>query len=199
MKDNNLKIEYIRTGALTPYENNTRKHAEEDINEIMLSIQHFGFNDPIGIWSDKNIIIEGHGRLVAAKRLGIKEVPCIRLDHLTDEERKAYGIIHNKTAELSRWDFEKLDAEIEALGMREFPSFADLDKKLEEDPDASQEEERQKIFTFETVEAQYQIVMRVVDYIEKNIPMEHTFGNKNKKSNAIFEGVYLWMQSQGLI
>ena len=199
MKENNLKIEYLRTGSLTPYENNTRKHTEEDINEIMLSIQHFGFNDPIGIWSDKNIIIEGHGRLVAAKRLGIKEVPCIRLDHLSDEERREYGILHNKTAELSRWDFEKLDAEIEALGMREFPSFADLDKKLEEDPETPQEEERQKIFTFETVEAQYQIVMRVVDYIEKNIPMEHTYGNKNKKSNAIFEGVYLWMESQGLI
>ena len=199
MKENNLKIEYLRTGSLTPYENNTRKHTEEDINEIMLSIQHFGFNDPIGIWSDKNIIIEGHGRLVAAKRLGIKEVPCIRLDHLSDEERREYGILHNKTAELSRWDFEKLDAEIEALGMREFPSFADLDKKLEDTPEEQPEEERQKIFTFETVEAQYQIVMRVVDYIEKNIPMEHTYGNKNKKSNAIFEGVYLWMESQGLI
>ncbi len=113
---NNLKIEYLKTKDLTPYEKNARKHADEDLQTIMESIQKFGFDDPIGIWSDKNIIVEGHGRLIAAKRLGIKEVPCIRLDHLTDEERRAYALAHNKTAEMSEWDFELLDAEIRELG-----------------------------------------------------------------------------------
>lgn len=113
---NNLKIEYLKTKDLTPYEKNARKHADADLQTIMESIQKFGFDDPVGIWSDKNIIVEGHGRVIAAKRLGIKEVPCIRLDHLTDEERRAYALAHNKTAEMSEWDFEQLDAEIRELG-----------------------------------------------------------------------------------
>lgn len=116
MKENNLKIEYLRTGSLTPYEKNARKHTDEDLETIIQSIEQFGFDDPIGIWSEKNIVVEGHGRLIAAKRLGIKEVPCIRLDHLSDEERKAYALAHNKTAEMSDWDFDLLEEELRALG-----------------------------------------------------------------------------------
>lgn len=105
-----LKIEYLPISALKPYENNARKHAEEDVEAIANSIEQFGFNDPIGVWHDT--IVEGHGRLLAAQELGLKEVPIIRLDHMTDEERKAYALAHNKTAELSIWDFEKLDEEL---------------------------------------------------------------------------------------
>ena len=86
----------------------------------MVSIQKYGFNDPIGIWSDKNIIVEGHGRLAAAKKLHMKEVPVIRLDHLTDEQRKEYAIIHNKTAELSEWDFDLLAEDIPTLDFSGF-------------------------------------------------------------------------------
>ena len=73
------------------------------------------FNDPIGIWSEDNVIVEGHGRLAAARALGMTEVPCIRLDHMTDEERRAYALAHNKTAELSGWDFEKLNMELAGI------------------------------------------------------------------------------------
>jgi ParB-like chromosome segregation protein Spo0J len=97
----NLKIEYLSVDELEPYEKNTRKHQKEDISQIVKSIKKFGFDDPIGIWSDHNVIVEGHGRLMAAKKLGMKEVPVIRLDHLTDEQRRQYGIMHNRTAELS--------------------------------------------------------------------------------------------------
>ena len=100
-----LKIEYIDINKITPYENNARKHQKADVEAIKKSIEAFGMNDPIGVWSDKNIIVEGHGRLLALKELGYKEVPCIRLDQLTDEQRKAYALAHNKTAELSEWDF----------------------------------------------------------------------------------------------
>ena len=79
---------------------------------IVESIKEFGFNDPIGLWSDKNIIVEGHGRLLAAKLLNMEYVPCIRLDHLTDEQRRGYALAHNKTAELSRWDDGMLDIEL---------------------------------------------------------------------------------------
>ena len=108
-----LKIEYIPVDELNPYENNARKHGEEDVQAIVRSIEEFGFNDPIGIWHDT--IVEGHGRLLAAKELGMDSVPIIRLDHMTDEERRAYGLAHNKTAELSAWDFEKLEEELDEL------------------------------------------------------------------------------------
>lgn len=102
--------------ALKPYERNARKHAQEDVAAIAESIREFGFNDPIGIWGKENLIVEGHGRLMAAKELGMKEVPCIRLDHLTDEQRRAYALAHNRTAELSSWDEEMLNLELGDIG-----------------------------------------------------------------------------------
>ena len=110
-----LRIEYLSVGALKPAERNARKHTESDIQAIVESIKEFGFSDPIGIWGGANIIVEGHGRLLAAQRLGMTEVPCIRLDHLTDEQCRAYALAHNKTAELSDWDFSALEAELDDL------------------------------------------------------------------------------------
>lgn len=118
-----LQITQIPVDQITPYERNARKHTPTDVEKIKASIQKFGFDDPIGIWGKKNIIVEGHGRLMAAKELGYEKVPCIRLDHLTDEQRRAYALAHNKTAELSAWDFGKLEAELMDLsdfGMGDF-------------------------------------------------------------------------------
>ena len=117
---NTLQITTVPIDELAPYEHNTRAHGDDDIAQIARSIQRYGFNDPIGIWSDKNIIVEGHGRLMAAKSLGMTEVPCVRLDHLTDEQRREYGIMHNKTAELSEWDFDELEHELHDLDLSEF-------------------------------------------------------------------------------
>ena len=120
-----LELVYMSVDDIKPYENNARKHAPEDVEAIKASIEKFGFDDPIGIWGEENIIVEGHGRLIAAKEMGIETVPCIRLDHLTEEQRKAYALAHNKTAELSAWDFSKLEEElatleIEGIDMTEF-------------------------------------------------------------------------------
>ena len=119
-----LKTEYLPIDEVMPYENNAKEHPEEQIEQIKESIRQFGMNDPIGIWKD-NVVIEGHGRLTACKQLGFEEVPVIRLDHLTDEERKAYGLIHNKTTMNSDFDFEVLSdelGEIENIDM-EFYGF----------------------------------------------------------------------------
>ena len=137
MKDQKLKIEYLPVDTLKPYSKNARKHSEKDIQAICNSIEEFGFSDPIGIWSDKNIIVEGHGRLLAAKRLGMETVPCIRLDHLTDEQRKAYALAHNKTAELSKWFDELLQSEltdIENIDMELFGFDLDSLQEKEEEP-----------------------------------------------------------------
>lgn len=123
-----LEFEYLPVNSLKPYEKNARKHTDFDVGIIKKSIEQFGFNDPIGIWGKDNIIIEGHGRLLAAKELGMTEVPVIRLDHLTNEERKMYALEHNRSAELSTWDMDTLMSELddlkgfdlEGLGFTEF-------------------------------------------------------------------------------
>ena len=132
--ENRLNVEYIPVGKLKPYDKNTRKHAEYDVSQIAKSIEQYGFNDPIGIWGKDNIIVEGHGRLLAAKKMSMAEVPCIRLDDLTDEQRREYAIMHNKTAELSAWDFDLLAAEIDGL---DFSGF-DIDWGLPTDEEETE-------------------------------------------------------------
>ena len=129
-----LRIEYLPVGVLRPYERNARKHRKEDVQGIVNSIQQFGFDDPIGIWGPDNLIVEGHGRLLAAKKLGMETVPCIRLDHLNDEQRRAYALAHNKTAENSEWDFDILPEELESIvdiDMSKFGFEINLDEEQE--------------------------------------------------------------------
>ena len=120
--DLQLNIEYLPVGQLTPYQNNARKHQREDVGAIIESIKEFGFDDPIGVWGGHNVIVEGHGRLMAAKKLGMEKVPVIHLDHLTDEQRRAYALAHNRTAELSEWD--------EVVKELELSDIKDLDMSL---------------------------------------------------------------------
>lgn len=117
-----LKVEYIDTGELKPYENNAKIHTDAQIEQIARSIQEFGMNDPIAVWKD-NEIIEGHGRLLACQMLGIKEVPIIRLDGLTDEQRRAYMNVHNQLTMNTGFDIELLAKElgrIENIDMQQF-------------------------------------------------------------------------------
>lgn len=132
-----MTTENIKIDDLTPYERNARHHEPVDIDAIAKSIEAFGFRDPVGVWGPKNIIVEGHGRVMAAKQLGMTEVPCIRLDDMTDEQRRAYGLAHNKTAELSTWDAELLPLEVQDLptyDMTEFGFSAEQTKQQDPDP-----------------------------------------------------------------
>lgn len=112
-----LKVEYIPIEDIKPYENNAKIHTEEQIEQIKKSIEEFGMNDPIGIWGKENIIIEGHGRLMALKELGWTEVPVIRLDDLTDEQRKAYTLIHNQTTMNTGFDLDILNEELQSIDL----------------------------------------------------------------------------------
>lgn len=131
-----LKIQYIDIDSLTPYENNAKIHTHQQIDEIKNSIKEFGMNDPIGVWGEENLIVEGHGRLIACKELGLKEVPVIRLDGLTDEQRRAYTLAHNQLTMSTGFDLEKLKLELDeiTLDMSEF-GFDDieLDNPLDEE------------------------------------------------------------------
>lgn len=86
-------------------------------------------NDAIGIWSNDNIIVEGHGRVMACRQLGIESVPCVRLDHMTDKQRREYAIAHNATAELSEWDFKALEIETVDIDLSKFDFEIVLDNQ----------------------------------------------------------------------
>jgi hypothetical protein len=110
-----LKVEYVKKEDLKTYVNNAKKHSAEQVEGIKKSIKKFGFNDPIAVWKD-NVIIEGHGRLLAVMEMDdIKEVPIIRLDDLTDKERKAYTIAHNKLAMNTGFDNDLLGEELKSI------------------------------------------------------------------------------------
>ncbi len=109
-----LKVTLRKIDSLKPYPGNARKHNDKQIGKIAASIDRFGFNNP-ALADKNNTIIAGHGRIEAAKRLGIKEIPVICLDHLTEDEIKAYILADNKLAELAGWDREILAIELQHL------------------------------------------------------------------------------------
>lgn len=108
-----LKIVYLSPGELTPYPHNAKQHPEKQVEYIANSIREFGFRQPIVVDAD-NVVIIGHGRLMAAQRLGLETVPVVRADDLTEEQIKALRLADNKTNE-SEWDFGELEAELAKL------------------------------------------------------------------------------------
>jgi DNA modification methylase len=129
-----MNIEQIKTESLIPYARNAKLHNDSQVAAIAGSIKEFGFNNPVLISAD-NSIIAGHGRVLAARKLGLSEVPCIRLSHLTDNQRRAYILADNRLSETGGgWDDEMLKMEIgeidwDDLGDMSFDAFewGDLD------------------------------------------------------------------------
>ena len=110
-----MKIEQLKTTELIPYARNAKKHDEAQVAKLAGSIREFGFNNPVLI-DNKNGIVAGHGRVLAAQKLNLEKVPCIRLGHLTDNQRKAYILADNRLAEIGGgWDEEMLALEIGSL------------------------------------------------------------------------------------
>jgi ParB-like chromosome segregation protein Spo0J len=109
-----LNVKYRKVEDLIPYVNNSRKHSDEQIAQISASIKEFGWTNPILI-DGTNSIIAGHGRLMAARKLKMDEVPTIELDHLTDTQRKALVIADNKLALNADWDTALLTIELDDL------------------------------------------------------------------------------------
>jgi len=130
-----LRIEYVSKQDLKPYANNAKIHTAEQIEQIKRSIEEFGFNDPVAVWHD-NEIIEGHGRLLAVMEMDdIEEVPIIRLDDLTDEERRAYMLAHNQLTMNTGFDFALLESELADIDidMEQFGFKIDEDEPTEPD------------------------------------------------------------------
>lgn len=122
-----LKIEYVPIEDIKPYAGNAKTHPAEQIEQIKKSIEQFGFNDPIAIWHGE--VVEGHGRLIAATEMGIDTVPIIRLDNLTDEQRRAYSLVHNKLTMNSGFNFDLLQMELENISF----DMSEFDFDIDED------------------------------------------------------------------
>ena len=127
-----MQIEYIDIQNLRHYNRNSKIHTSEQIRHIANSIKQFGFNDPIGIAGPDNIVLEGNGRIEAAKLLGMTSLPCIRLDHLSKEEQDAYVIAHNAVNLETGFDDGVLYEELKRLQSFDFKDFGiDADKFLQ--------------------------------------------------------------------
>lgn len=118
-----MEIIKIPIAELTPDPQNAKDHPRWQIDQIKNSIETFGNLDPIGVWGDDNLIVEGHGRYEALKELGYNEAECIRLDWLTEEERRAYALAHNKLTMNSGFNQKMLDLNLAMVGDIEMDKF----------------------------------------------------------------------------
>lgn len=139
-----LNIKYMNIRDLKPYKKNAKKHTKEQVEQIANSIKEFGFTQPV-IIDKNNEVVAGHGRILGAKKAGLKQVPTVCLEELTEEQIKAYRLVDNKLNE-SEWDYSLLDEELEDL-------IGDMDMNLFGlDTDMSDEEEQKKKVEFEVKE-----------------------------------------------
>ena len=124
-----MQIEKIKVDEIIPYADNAKLHPERQIEQIRSSILEFGFNDPIAI-DENNVVIEGNGRLMAIKDLGFKEVDCIRIEGLTEEQKRAYILVHNQLTMNTGFDIDILNRELEkikGIDMKQFDFELDID------------------------------------------------------------------------
>lgn len=131
-----MKIEKVNIDSIKVYPNNAKIHTAEQIEEIKKSIQEFGNNDPIAI-DEKGFIIEGEGRYLAQKDMGVKEIEVIKLTHLTEEQKVAYMLVHNKLTMNTGFDLDLLEEElskISSIDMKEFEfDIKEIEEELEEE------------------------------------------------------------------
>ncbi len=193
-----MKIEIADINSIIPYENNPRKLSEQAIEKVAMSLKEYGFRQPIVVDKDR-IIVVGHTRFRASKKLGFKEVPITIADNLTPEQINGYRIADNRTSQESEWDFQPLQKELSDLADLNFnlelTGFNDLELDnyitFENDvdidlPDIPNEDKKpfQQI-TFTLHNTQFDIVKNAIDYIKKQ-NIDDTI-NDNRNGNAITE------------
>lgn len=188
-----LQIEYVLATDLVPYENNSRTHSQQQVDQIKRSMTEFGFTNPILI-DERNGIIAGHGRLQAAQELGINLVPTITLKGLTEAQRKAYVIADNQLALNAGWDLDALRFEIESLNDEDFDlsligfdsdelgKLLDINANLPILPTGEKDPFQQKAFMLH--DEQVAIVDDAL-LIARTSPMSDTGINDNSNGNAL--------------
>lgn len=154
-----LAIEYLPVDQLVPYARNARTHSEEQIASLIASFKEFGWTSPV-IIDNENTVRAGHGRILAAQQLGVKNAPCIRLAHLSERQLRAYVVADNRLAELAGWDKGLLSLELSELTLEEF-DFAAI---------GFSDEDIEQLTTFEESNAEPPQAFKTYD---KDIKTEH--------------------------
>lgn len=195
-----MEIIKVKIDDIKAYENNAKIHTPEQVEQIKASILEFGFNDPIAI-DENNTVIEGHGRLMALQELGYKEVDCIRLSHLTKEQKCAYILVHNKLTMNTDFDFNILDSElakIEDIDMTQF-DFEEMDfDESDFDCDFSlntSDKPLARTITLTLSEQQFVNIQKCIDAISEEKEFENN-GISNANGNAVYEIVKEWGQDK---
>ena len=189
-----MEIINKKIDELIPYENNPRFN-DDAVEYVANSIKEFGFKVPIVIDKD-NVIVTGHTRLKASELLGLKEVPCIVANDLTEEQIKAYRLADNKVSEVAEWDFDLLNTELEDILDVDMSVFG-FDIVLDDDYGTdfslpNGEKGNLEQITFTLTNEQAETIRSALDYIIDNDLIKETFGNENKNGNAIYEVVKQW-------
>ena len=198
------KSEPRNVSDLIPYVNNSRTHSDEQVAQVAASIKEFGFTNPILI-DDAGMIIAGHGRVMAAKKLGVESVPCIVLSGLSEAQKKAYIIADNNLALNAGWDLDTLRLEIEHLSEVDFnldvlgfdgdtiEKLLDIDGALPELPDGDRDPFQQKTFTLHDEQAQD--VDDAITLARTN-PLADTGINDNSNGNALALICSEWLEAK---
>ena len=184
-------------GEILPYENNPRNN-DNAVDAVAASILEFGWQQPIVVDKD-GVIIAGHTRYKAAKKLKLKEVPVVVADNLTDEQVRAYRLADNKSGELAEWDFAALEEELAAISEIDMSAFGFDARISPEDfddsfslPDGEKPEIVQMTFTLH--EKQKELIEYAMELVGPEI--SETFGNTNKNGNALYEVVRQWAEQR---
>lgn len=140
-----MRIEHMPVGSLKEYEGNVKEHPPDQVRKIAQSIEQFGMNAPIGV-DENNVIIYGHGRFLACKSIGMETVPVIRLEHMTEQQKKAYILADNKLNMETGFDMKALEAELATITDFDMGDFGfevpDFDVMDDEDDDRDRDNER---------------------------------------------------------
>ena len=192
---NKLEIKYININDIIPYKKNPRIN-ENAIPFVMESIKKFGFKNPV-ILDKNNVIVCGHTRIKSAEKLGIKEIPCIYADDLTEDQVKAFRLADNKVSEKAEWDFDLLNDELSEILDIDM-DFLGFDENVEIDPNnfgtdfelpVGEKNELEQI-TFTLHSKQAELIKNCLVKVKNDI--FETFGNENKNGNAIYEVCRQW-------
>ena len=183
-----MNIIYLPISEIKPYEKNPRKN-DNAVEGVANSIREFGFRNPI-IVDSNNEIVAGHTRYKAAIELGMKEVPCIVADHLTEEQIKAFRLVDNKVAEAAEWDIDLLDSELEEIINIDMSDFGFNDMSELADYPNSEEIESDKEFEKDPkieVSIQFENVKEWRKYEDELRELVDTFKGVNIKVGGLYE------------
>lgn len=173
-----MKIESVELSQIIPYAKNSKEHPQEQIEQIKASIEDCGYNDLIAI-DENNVIIEGHGRWQALRELGYTEIEVVRLEHLSEEKKKKYRILHNKLTMNSDFDFDMLEKELADMSEDE-KAFFGFDM-FEEEFEEEEEEERPEVRFTESLNEKHNYIVLYFDNEVDWLQAETVFGIQRVK------------------